>query len=92
LRPVRPNLQKDINFLEKVMRRAIKLIYSLRNKSNEDSLKALKLTTLEIRWTRRDLIEVFLKVLIRLTHGGFLSWWRLTLVVTISEYSRQDAI
>jgi ribonuclease P/MRP protein subunit RPP40 len=55
----RPRLQKDINLLEKVQRRAKKLIYSLRNKSYEDRLKALKLTTLEIRRTRVDLIEVF---------------------------------
>jgi hypothetical protein len=55
----RPHLQKDINFLEKVQRRTTKLIYSLRNKSYKDRLKALKLTTFEIRQTRGDLIEVF---------------------------------
>jgi ribonuclease P/MRP protein subunit RPP40 len=55
----RRHLQNDINLLEKVQRRATKLIYSLRNKSYEDRLKALKLTTLEIRQTRGDLIEVF---------------------------------
>jgi ribonuclease P/MRP protein subunit RPP40 len=54
----RPHLQKDINLLE-VQGRATKLIYSFRNKSYEDRLKALKLTTLEIRRTRGDLIEVF---------------------------------
>jgi ribonuclease P/MRP protein subunit RPP40 len=42
-----------------VQRRATKLIYSLMNKSYDERLKALKLTTLEIRWTRGDLIEVF---------------------------------
>jgi ribonuclease P/MRP protein subunit RPP40 len=55
----RPHLQKEINLLEKVQRRATRLIYSLRNKSYEDRLKALKLTTLKTRRIRGDLIEVF---------------------------------
>jgi ribonuclease P/MRP protein subunit RPP40 len=55
----RPHLQKDINLLEKVQRRATKLIYSLRINPMMRRLKALKLTTLEIRRTRGDLIEVF---------------------------------
>jgi hypothetical protein len=46
-------------FMEKVQRRATNLIYSLRDKSYDERLKALKLTTLEIRWTRGNLIEVF---------------------------------
>ena len=41
-----------------MQRRATKLIHSLKNKSYEQRLKALKLTTLEIRRTRGDLIEV----------------------------------
>jgi ribonuclease P/MRP protein subunit RPP40 len=53
----RPHLQRYMNLLEKEKRRAIKLIYSLRNKSNEDRLKALKLTTLEIRRTRGDILD-----------------------------------
>jgi ribonuclease P/MRP protein subunit RPP40 len=45
----RPHLLKYINLLEKVQRRATKLIYSLRDKSYDERLKAFKLTTLEIR-------------------------------------------
>jgi ribonuclease P/MRP protein subunit RPP40 len=50
----RLHLQKDINLLEKIQRRVTKLIYSLRDKSYNERLKALKLTTLQMRQTRGD--------------------------------------
>ena len=46
-----PYLKGDIEILEKVERRATKLVPSLKNLANEDRLIAMNLTTLE---TRRD--------------------------------------
>jgi ribonuclease P/MRP protein subunit RPP40 len=81
----RPHLQKGINIFEKVQRRATKLIYSLRNKSYEHRLKALKSTTLEMRQTRGDLIKVFkiFKGFDQIDSGRFLRWWRVALEVKI---------
>ena len=45
--------------IEKVRRRAIKLVPSLRNKSYTDRLKLLKLSSLEERRSRGDLIQYF---------------------------------
>ena len=54
----RPHLKKDMNLLGKVLRRATKLIPDLQDKSYEDRLRCLDLTTLETRRLRGDLIEV----------------------------------
>lgn len=54
-----PYFQKDINLLESVQRRATKIPQALRRKSYEDRLKALRLTTLEERRLRGDLIETY---------------------------------
>src|SRR5664279_68235 len=55
----RPHLQKDIDLMEKVQRRATKMIPIIRDKAYEVRLKRLNLTTLETRRLRGDLIEVF---------------------------------
>src|SRR5271157_3639301 len=55
----RPYYRKDIDLIEKVPRRATKLIPQLKDKSYEERLIFLDLTTLETRRLRGDLIEVF---------------------------------
>jgi ribonuclease P/MRP protein subunit RPP40 len=55
----RPYLQKDIDLIEGVQRRATKLVVGMREKSYEERLKFLDMTTLETRRVRGDLIEVF---------------------------------
>jgi ribonuclease P/MRP protein subunit RPP40 len=54
-----PHLQKDIDTLEKVQRRATKIISGLSNKSYYERLELLGLTTLKTRRIRADLIETF---------------------------------
>ena len=54
-----PHYRKDIVMVEKVQRRATTLIPELSYLSYESRLKELKLTTLEERRTRGDLIQVF---------------------------------
>ena len=55
----RPHLRKDIDLIERVQRRATKLISSLKDMTYENRLKLLNLTTLETRRLRGDLIEVY---------------------------------
>ena len=55
----RPYRKKDIDILERVRRRATKMIQKLRNISYETRLKECGLTTLETRRLRGDQIEVF---------------------------------
>ena len=54
-----PHLGKDIDMLEKIHRRATKLIPGLRDLRYEERLKECGLTTLETRRLRGDQIEVF---------------------------------
>ena len=55
----RPHYRKDIDKLEKVQRRATRMVEGLGQYSYEDRLRILGLTTLETRFLRADLIEVF---------------------------------
>ena len=55
----RPYRKKDIDMLERVQRRATKIIPKLKNISYEMRLKECGLTTLETRRLRGDQIEVF---------------------------------
>ena len=54
-----PYLRKDIEVLEKVQRRATKMVYSIRKLPYHERLLRLGLTTLERRRRRGDLIETF---------------------------------
>ena len=54
-----PSLKSDIDTLERVQRRATKLVSSIRDFSYEDRLKALNLMSLEDRRLRGDLIQMF---------------------------------
>ena len=55
----RPYRKKDIETLERIQRRATKMIPELRDLSYEERLKECGLTTLETRRLRGDQIEVF---------------------------------
>ena len=55
----RPFLRKDIESIERVQKRASRMITECRGQSYESRLKVLGLTSLEERQTRGDLIQVF---------------------------------
>lgn len=55
----RPYLQKDIKRVENIQRRTTKLIKECVGKSYEERLKEVKLTTLETRRHRADLIQTY---------------------------------
>ena len=55
----RPYLQKDINLIEKVQKRATRMVEGFRGVDYFSRLKSMRLTTLETRRLRADLIEVF---------------------------------
>jgi len=55
----KPYFKKDINILERVQKRATKMINGFSEFKYETRFKKLGLTTLETRRLRGDLIEVF---------------------------------
>ena len=55
----RPHLQKDKDVLERVQRRASRMIEECKGMGYEERLRVLKLTTLETRRRRADLVELF---------------------------------
>ena len=59
-----PYLKKDVKTLERVQRRASKLVPALRNLSYEDWLKKIGILPLEQRRFRGDLIEIY-----KILHG-----------------------
>jgi len=59
-----PSYMKDVNILESVQKRFIRLVRGLEATNYEDKLKELNLTTLEERRKRGDAIQVF-----KIIHG-----------------------
>jgi hypothetical protein len=55
----RPHLTKDIDILEKVQRRATRMIEECKGRTYEERLDITGLTTLEARRSRADMLEVF---------------------------------
>ena len=55
----RPYLQKDIETLERVQRRATKLVHGLQDKTYQERLKDLNMYSLDERRDRGDMIETF---------------------------------
>jgi len=55
----RPYLCKDVEILEKVQRRATRMIWECKGLEYNERLRKLGLTSLETRRIRADLIEVF---------------------------------
>ena len=54
-----PHKQGDIDLLERVQRRATKIVPALKHLPYEERLRRLKLTTLEERRVRGDMIETY---------------------------------
>ena len=54
-----PHLRKDIDMLEKVQRRATRMIAGFENKSYEERLKELGMFSVERRFLRGDMIQVY---------------------------------
>ena len=54
-----PHRKKDMDSIERVQRRATKIIPELKNLSYIDRLKALDLPTLKFRTERADIIETY---------------------------------
>ena len=54
-----PHLKKDMDVIERVQRRATKMVPGLKNLSYEDRLRELELPTLKFRRERADLIETY---------------------------------
>ena len=78
-----PHLLKDILLLEKVQRKATRLVSGLADRSYDDRLRFLGLQTLETRRHRQDLIIVY-----KLMHGYFDFDWRRLFELDVSCRTR----
>ena len=54
-----PRFKKDIEAIERVQKRATKLVYNVRNTSYIDRLRVLKIPSLTYRRFRGDMIQVY---------------------------------
>ena len=59
----RSQLSKDIEMLEKVQRRATRMVEGCRGRRYEDRLKILRMTTLETRRERADNMQEVYKII-----------------------------
>ena len=73
----RPYLTQDIEMLEKVQRRATKMVYGLNDLTYDKRLRRLGITTLETRRLRSDLIEFF-KIIKGFDKVDYLKFFRLS--------------
>ena len=78
-----PWMQKDIDNLEKVQKRALRLISGLTG-SYEEKLKQVGLPTLVDRRIRRDLIQTF-KIIRNLDDVDYKTWFRFTSEINIRD-------
>src|SRR6266516_6936565 len=72
----RPYLIKAITKLEKVQRKATRMVEGLKDLSYEERLKRLNLTTLETRRIRADMLEVYI----------FFTGWRGWMEISFSNW------
>ena len=79
MQAVGPHTVQDIKSLERVQRRATKLVKEFRNLSYEERLRRLQLPTVEDRLNRGDMIETY-KLLTRKVKVDYIIFWSLTLV------------
>jgi len=63
-----PRYNKDVEAIEKVQRRATKLLGNIKDMTYEKRLQLMNLPSLVYRWYRRDMIEVY-----KFTYGIYIS-------------------
>jgi len=80
-----PYLKRDIECLERVQRRATKLVKEFRKLSYEDRLCKLKLTSLVDRRLRGDLIETYKIITAKRRYGRKISSFSATHVTTCED-------
>ena len=77
--------------IEKVQRRATKLVPSLRDLSYQDRLKTLKLPTLAYRRKRTDIIQVY-RIVNRIDNIDFDTFFCYRFIRFILLYSHSDNV